>query len=156
VSEAQFRRLSVGGGVDVVFLLGRPDISMLEINLVAASRDPWEPLEVASATIALVAVAGGLAFVWYYWRERRFLRWGRHTAATVTAVWTVNRGRYVITQARFEFQDSAGITRQGLARHVGKVSQKIVGPATRSYAAVAASLTCILRTYFESIAVIYL
>jgi hypothetical protein len=112
VSEAQFRRLSVGGDVDVVFLPRRPDISMLEINLVVASRDPWKPLEVAAAAIGLVAMAGGFPFVWHYWRERRLLRWGRHTPATVTAVWTVNRGRYVITHARFEFQDSTGTTRQ--------------------------------------------
>ncbi len=135
VSEAQFRNLFVGGAVGVVFLPLRPDISVLEMNLVTASRDPWKPLKTATVMIGLVATAGALAFACFYWRERRLLRWGWHTAATVRAVRTENWGRYATTNARFEFPDATGITRQGVARKVGKASQQAVGSSTRSFAA---------------------
>ena len=135
VSEAQFRSLFVGGAVDIVFLPLRPDISVLEINLLMALRDPWKPLKTATVMVGLVATAGTLPFVWSYWRERRLLRWGLHTAATVRAVRTENYGRYAITTARFEFPDATGITRQGLARKVGKASQQAIGFSFRSFAA---------------------
>ena len=135
VSEAQFRSLFVGGTVGVVFLPLRPDISVLEIKFVTASRDPWEPVKTATVMIGLVAMAGTLPFAWSYWRERRLLRWGWPTAATVRVVRTENWGRYATTNARFEFSDATGITRQGLARKVGKASQQAVGFSTRSFAA---------------------
>ena len=135
VSEAQFRSLFVGGSVDIVFLPLRPDISALESGLVTASRNPWKRLEMVAVAIGLIETAGALVFAWFYWRERRLLRWGRHTAATVRDVWTDKWGRSRITHARFEFPDSAGITRQGLAHNVGEASQQAAGSSTRSFAA---------------------
>ena len=48
---------------------------------------------------------------------------------------SLHRGRHVVTQARFELRDPTGVTRHGLARHVGKASQQAVGLPARSYAA---------------------
>ena len=135
VSEAQFRSLFVGGTLGIVFLPLRPDISVLEMSLVTASRDLWEPVKTATVMIGLVATAGALPFAWFYWRERRLLRWGWHTTATVRTVRVENWGQYAITNARFEFPDAAGIIRQGVARKVGKASQQAVGSSTRSFAA---------------------
>ena len=141
VTDQQFLRLSVGSVVDVVFLPLRPDTSMLLTSLARPSDNTWQSLGIGAAAIAVFPVIGGMIMGWLYWRDRRLLRWGRCTTATVTSVLTIpkqkmpNRGRFLMVKATFEFRDSTGKIRRVWISNVGRTTQKAVGASTRSFAA---------------------